>query len=143
MSTTGLAHFDDTVHKTNVWLKEVMIAFEWEDRQTAYRALRVTLHTIRDHLPVAIIAHLSAQVPTLVRGVLFEGWTPETSVHPDRSLSDFLHPIQQAFDRDIYPEPETIAQRVFGVIANHVSEGEISHIEQALPKHVRDIVKTR
>ncbi len=141
MSTTGLSQFDDTLHKTNLWLKEIMVACDWDNRQTAYRALRVTLHTIRDHLPLEIMAHLSAQLPILVRGILFEGWKPNAAAHTSRDLDDFLKPIQDAFGYDINADPEAIARNVFQVIAQHVTEGEIRHIQQALPKHVREAIK--
>ena len=72
MSATEISHFDETIHKTNTWLKEIMMAFEWDDRQTAYRALRVTLHSLRDHLPIEIVAHFSAQLPTLIRGIFLK-----------------------------------------------------------------------
>lgn len=143
VSATEISHFDETIHKTNTWLKEIMMAFEWDDRQTAYRALRVTLHSLRDHLPIEIVAHFSAQLPTLIRGIFFDGWKPSKAAKASRSLGDFLHPIHKAFDRDIYPDAELIAQRVFSVIASHVSDGEIEHIEQALPKHVRESILKR
>ena len=43
MSTTGLQVFDATVHKTNVWLKDLMETLNWTDRHKAYRGLRATI----------------------------------------------------------------------------------------------------
>ncbi|MDJ0921910.1 MAG: DUF2267 domain-containing protein [Henriciella sp.] len=140
MSTTGLSQFDDTIHTTNVWLKEIMQACDWTDRRDAYRALRVTLHTLRDHLPVEIVAHLSAQLPLLIRGALFEGWKPSVSEIPERDLVSFLDPIQMAFDRKSGVDPEKVAKAVFDVLRKHVSEGEMNHVAQALPRHVRKLL---
>jgi uncharacterized protein (DUF2267 family) len=50
MSLTGLEVFDETLHKTNTWLKEI----EQElgpGRRRAYQALRAVLHCLRDRLP--------------------------------------------------------------------------------------------
>ena len=44
-----------------------------DDRQDAYRAVRGVLHTLRDRLPVEESAQLAAQLPTLLRGVFYEG----------------------------------------------------------------------
>jgi uncharacterized protein (DUF2267 family) len=81
MSATGLDVFDQTLQKTNIWLKEIMDDLG-PDRQRAYHALRAVLHTLRDRLTVEEAAHLSAQLPLLVRGIYFEGWHPRTSRPP-------------------------------------------------------------
>ena len=141
MSITGLRQFDDTIHTTNIWLKHIMERFDWTERQDAYRALRVTLHTIRDHLPTETIAHLSAQLPTLIRGVFFEGWRPGRDRAPDRSLEAFINPISEAFQNSPEIDAERVAQVVFETMRLHISRGEIEHIEQALPKKVRRLFK--
>jgi uncharacterized protein (DUF2267 family) len=50
MSRTGLDVFDTTLHKTNAWLSELMQGAHLADRHAAYRALRATLHALRDRL---------------------------------------------------------------------------------------------
>ena len=52
MAMTGLASFDKTIQKTNEWLEELMASYDGLDREKAYLALRATLHTLRDRLPV-------------------------------------------------------------------------------------------
>jgi len=44
MSATGLDVFDTTLHKTNIWLNDLMQVLGWPDRHKAYLALRTTLH---------------------------------------------------------------------------------------------------
>ena len=73
MSATGLPVFDETVQKTNTWLKEIAQALG-SDRHRAYQALRAVLHRLRDRLTVA--AHLGDQRPMLVRGHLLRGVAP-------------------------------------------------------------------
>jgi uncharacterized protein (DUF2267 family) len=66
MSVTGLDVFDETVHKTNAWLKRLMAIEGWEDRHVAYLALRATLHALRDRLTIDEVAQLSAQADVRV-----------------------------------------------------------------------------
>ena len=51
MSLTGLDVFDETVHKTNTWLKEIAKALGLE-RHGAYQVLRAVLHALRDRLTI-------------------------------------------------------------------------------------------
>ena len=51
MSATGLEVFDETLHKTNTWLKEIAQVLG-SDRHRAYQALRAVLHCLRDRLTV-------------------------------------------------------------------------------------------
>jgi uncharacterized protein (DUF2267 family) len=39
-SMTGLDVFDTTIHKTNIWLKEIMDELAIDQRHQAYQALR-------------------------------------------------------------------------------------------------------
>ncbi len=53
MSTTGLEVFDETVHKTNAWLKEIAKGLGL-DRHGAYQVL----HSLRDRLIINEAAQL-------------------------------------------------------------------------------------
>jgi uncharacterized protein (DUF2267 family) len=66
MSTTGLSVFDETIQKTNIWLKEISEALG-SDRHRAYQVLRAVLHCLRDRLIINEAVHLGDQLPMLVR----------------------------------------------------------------------------
>jgi uncharacterized protein (DUF2267 family) len=68
MIAAGLEVFDRTVHKTNIWLKDLIEMLDCGDRHEAYLALRATLHAPRDRLTIEEAAQFAAQLPMLIRG---------------------------------------------------------------------------
>ena len=139
MSATGLEVFDTTVHKTNSWLKDVMMELGWDDRQRAYLALRSTLHALRDRLTVDETAQLAAQLPMLIRGFYYEGWNPSHTPVRERSRREFLARIEEGFAQGAPIDGEQIAHAVFAVLAARISDGEIRDVEQVLPAEIRDL----
>jgi uncharacterized protein (DUF2267 family) len=73
--SSGLPVFDTTLQETNLWLKEVESHLAQCGRQEAYAATRAVLHVLRDRLAPEAALNFSAQLPLLLRGVFFEGWT--------------------------------------------------------------------
>lgn len=137
MSTTGLKPFDTTLQLTNVWFNELMEEMGWEDRHRAYHALWAVLHALRDHLPVGEVAALGAQLPLLIRGVYYEGWQPAGKPVKQRKLEEFLAEVGAAFGGDRDVSPEKVTRAVFGVLARHVTVGEIEGVKHLLPAEIR------
>jgi uncharacterized protein (DUF2267 family) len=139
MTATGLDAFDNTVQKTNIWLREVGEELGSDDRHLAYSALRATLHALRDRLPPNEAVHLGAQLPMLIRGFYYEGWHPaDKPIRSDRG--EFLRAIREHVGRGLgTPEPLHVAHAVFRVLALHVTEGELRDVRHALPKDVREL----
>ena len=139
MSTTTVTAFDNTIHKTNVWLKDIMAELGWEDHQRAYHALRAVLHALRDRLPVEEATDLGAQLPMLVRGFYYEGWQPRRTPVAEHKREEFLQHVADQFRGDSSADPEQITRVVFKVVAKHVTEGEIDDVKHALPKSIRTL----
>lgn len=138
MSSTGLEVFDKTLQTTHIWLDEIM-AEMGPDRQHAYHVLRAVLHALRDRLPVNDAAHLSAQLPMLVRGIFFEGWRPRPEPTKERSREEFLARVQEGLHGIRPTSPEQAARTVFKVLARHVTGGETEKVRQALPQEIRTL----
>ena len=136
MKTTGLEIFDTTLQKTFLWLNEIMAELGSQDRHLAYLALRATLHALRDRLTVEEAVHLGAQLPVLVRGFYYDGWTL-THKPSKEHKAEFLNAIRDCFGTGIPPDPERLARAVFKVLAHHVTAGEIKDVKQLLPKDLR------
>jgi uncharacterized protein (DUF2267 family) len=134
MSATGLEVFDETLQKTNTWLKEIMEALG-SDRHRAYQALRGVLHCLRDRLLVEEAADLGDQLPMLVRGIYYESWQPSATPIKVRSLKEFLDLVASRLPGTL--DPEQAARAVFQVLEHHVTPGEIEDVVSELPKDIR------
>lgn len=142
MSASGLPVFDRTIHKTNIWLNELMDELETDDRQRAYLALRATLHALRDRLTVEEAAQFGAQLPMLIRGFYYEGWDPTGKPVKERHKEQFLARILREFNNNDPIDPEQVAGAVFVVLANRITRGEIEDVERVLPSEVRELWPT-
>ncbi len=137
MSATGMAVFDDTVQKTNLWLKEIREELHLDTQEEAYRALRAVLHTLRDRLIVEEAASLGAQLPMLLRGVYFEGWRPAGKPNRERHLQGFLEHVAEQYVGPGPADPERLTRGVFAVLTRHMPAGQIHDIRQGLPEEIR------
>jgi uncharacterized protein (DUF2267 family) len=139
MSSTGLEVFDTTLQQTNEWLGDINAALGWGDRNLAYEALRGTLHAVRDHLTVDEAAHLSAQLPMLVRGMFFEGWDPSRVPVRERAREEFLNRVAEAFRGSARVSPEDMARAVLMVMAGRLSAGQFDQVRAMMPEEVRSL----
>ena len=132
--------FDGTLQKTQIWLNDLMAALDWEGKpDKAYLALRTVLHALRDRLTVEEAVQLGAQLPMLVRGFYYDGWTLKGKPHKERHKEDFLDHIKEAFKNDVTVRPESIAKAVFRVLELHTSDGEIADVKNLLPKALHEL----
>jgi uncharacterized protein (DUF2267 family) len=136
MSSTGLEVFDETIHKTNSWLKEIAQQLGLE-RRGAYQVLRAVLPCLRDRLTVNEAADLGDQLPMLVRGIYYEAWHPAGKPEKIRSSDDFLDAITSRLPPQQLVDTESAARAVFRTLENHVSPGEIRDVIDTLPKEIR------
>ena len=143
MSELNLPVVDKTVHKTRLWLDDIMCALETTDRLRAYRALRAVLHAVRDLLPIEQMAHFSAQLPVLVRGVFFEGWRPSITPTNERHVDQFLARIALEFGDYPTIDLERVARQVMRVFDAHLSDGVVDDVVDCLPTEIREFLVAR
>ena len=132
--------FDTTMQKTQVWLNDVMQELDWEGKpHKAYLALRTVLHALRDRLTVEEAMQLGAQLPMLVRGFYYEGWTLKKKPHKERHKEQFLDHVREAFRDDVTVNPQQLVRAVFRVLQRHTSPGEIDDVKNVMPKALREL----
>jgi uncharacterized protein (DUF2267 family) len=139
MTAATITAFESTVHTTNLWLNEIMERMATDDHQRAYHALRAVLHALRDRLPVNHAAALGAQLPMLVRGIYYEGWTPHRTPLKERKKAAFLYHIRMAFNHESDLDAEEVTRAVLHVLARHISKGEVESVKLTLPHEIREL----
>ncbi|CAG0948265.1 MAG: DUF2267 domain-containing protein [Rhizobiaceae bacterium] len=138
MTATTVHSFAHAAEQAQQWVNELCADLGWSERR-AYRLLRSVLHTLRDWLRTDEMADLAAQLPTLVRGVYFEGWGPSDAPPAERSKADFIARVDADFaDDPIYDTAVAIAA-VFRLLDRHVSSGEIDQVRASMRKSLRKL----
>ncbi|EWM19139.1 DUF2267 domain-containing protein [Kutzneria sp. 744] len=131
--------FDHAVHTANEWVRDVADEFDTDDRPFAYRVLRAWLHTLRDRLTVEASAHLTAQLPELLRGIYYEGWDPTAVPHRFDAKG-----YESRFARDANISVQDVhraAPAVTAVAQRRLSPGQVSKTLDQLPEDVRTLLR--
>jgi uncharacterized protein (DUF2267 family) len=138
MSVRNLEVFERTLETTHAWLSTLSEILAC-DQHVAYKAFRATLHALRDRLTVEEAAHLSAQLPMLVRGFYYEGYTPTGKPVKERHRGQFLARIGEELNDDDEIDAEQAARAVFQLLDMKVTAGEIEDVEHTLPTEIREL----
>lgn len=139
MADTNVSGLDATIHKANEWINEVKNEMGCTDRNDAYLALRSTLHALRDRLMPEEAIDLGAQLPMLIRGIYYEGYTTSGKPIKVRQKKDFINLVERELTRNPEIDPEEAAEGVFAVIGRKISQGEINDIKSTLPKEIKEL----
>lgn len=131
--------FDKTVQKSQTWIEEIKKGLNTLDDNKAYLALRTVLHYLRNHLQLNEAIHLGAELPMLIRGLYFEGWDPHEKPKREKDKDEFLNYFRHYFMNESDTELERILNSVFKVLEQKVSKGEIQHVRDSLPTHIRSL----
>jgi len=140
MSRSDPTIIERSVEKAHVWLNEIAEELGTEDRQYAYRALRSVLHTLRDRLTVETAAELAAQLPTLIRGIYYEDWSPARTPVAIHDVDAFLERVASEGTMRGETEASLAVEAVARVLRSHVSEGEIDHVLAVLPDSLKVLI---
>ncbi len=135
--TTGLSTIDQSLNTTMEWLRDLQEEMGFDDEQRAFRVMRAVLHALRDRLTVEETANFAAQLPMLLQGVYYHGWTPRGKPEKIRSRADFLDRVAQNLMRE--HDPEDAARAVFKVLERRMHDGEIEDIKRILPEAIREL----
>jgi uncharacterized protein (DUF2267 family) len=108
-------------------------------RDQAYVALRASLHALRDRIGPEHAVHFGAQLPTLLRGVFYEGWRPAETPTRERRLDDFLAYVESILGSKSGLAPADAVRAGFAAIAWSVSAAEVFKLIGALPHELRSL----
>lgn len=131
--STGLDTFDTTVQESNTWLKGMMERLYTDDRHMAYLMLRATLHARRDRIGPQNAVHFGAQLPMLLRGLLFEGWHMAGTPTAEHSKQQFLDRVRAQLPATLAGDVERGVRAAFEVIWEKIDAGEVRKLVKVLP----------
>jgi uncharacterized protein (DUF2267 family) len=134
---TGVRTFDQSLETTREWLQAVQEQMGLDDEQRAFRILRAVLQTLRDRLTVEEAAQFAAQLPMLLQGVYYHGWTPTGKPLKIRSRQEFLDRVAEGLLRQ--HDPEEACRTVFRVLEDRMPGGVLEDVKRILPESIRDL----
>jgi uncharacterized protein (DUF2267 family) len=137
--STGLAVFDTTVQDTNHWLNDVAQRLGGCERQDAYTAVRAVLHALRDRLQAQAAVNFAAQLPMLLRGLYYEGWTLPEKPTRTQHVQDFADAVRASLPPRFRFDAVMCARAVFATAAILMSAGAAQKVMTQIPEHVRDL----
>lgn len=129
------AHLDVAKH----WLSELMANLNLSpaDSPRTLRALRAGLHAIRDCLPSNEVLDFGAQLPALIRGFYYEGWTLRAEPRQIRDRAAMIARVKKELAPDQHLDPVDVLRAVIHLVVEHVSVGEIEDVLATLSKSIR------
>jgi len=136
-TTTGVRTFDQSLETTREWLQAVQEQMGLDDEQRAFRVLRAVLQNLRDRLTVEEAAKFAAQLPMLLQGVYYHGWTPTGKPLKIRNRQEFLDKVAEGLMRQ--HDPEEACRTVFRVLEERMPGGVIEDVKCILPEPIRDL----
>jgi len=140
MTDLGMDTLDTAVQKTNTLLNDIAKDLGWKGRKhQVYNLLRATLHTLRDRLPLEEAVHFGAQLPMIVRGFYYEGWSPsKVPIKMDRTA--FLERIRSEFIFDSDKSLTELIKTALTHIFIHINPNESVRIKDVLPEDLKEFV---
>jgi uncharacterized protein (DUF2267 family) len=141
MSVGSVDSIERSVHKTNEWLSELADELESADRDDAWRVLRSYLQLLREQLNADEAAQLAAQLPTVLRGVFYEGFDPGRQRDKVRDRDKFLARFADRAQLDDHEAAAQAAEAATRVMRRHISEGELDDVLAQLPTELREVLQ--
>jgi uncharacterized protein (DUF2267 family) len=135
---TTISDLNAAVTEAEDWVDDLMRRLGWQDRGRVYLALLATLHALRDCLARDEAVYIGAQLPTLLRGLYYEGWHP--GARPaTRSRAAFLERVHDGVRRDPGIDTEQVARAVFALLAARLPAAETEDAKAATPSVLHNL----
>lgn len=138
LTETSQTHlFDKALEKTRHWLKELEQELGMSNPNEAWRALRAVLHAVRDRLPVKESTEFASQLPVMIAGMYYAGWTPIGKPVKVRTLEAFMDKVAGRLPRGT--DPLIVTRGVMRVLERHISAGEMEDVRHNFPEQLREL----
>ncbi len=135
------AIIERSAEKANIWLKDIATELGDGDLQYAYRVLRAVLHVLRDRLTIDVAAKLAAQLPTLIRGIYYEGWDPSRTPMPPYTVDTFIEHVVSEGRFSGETEASVAVTAVAAVLSKRLTLDEVDVILAVMPETLRVLIE--
>lgn len=141
MAMSNVSSLNETVQKTQVWLKSLKEDGQFASEQQAYSALRAVLHSLRDRLTVDEATDVASQLPMLVRGFYYEGWRPAQAPNAgEKTREEFYQSIRESLrNANETIDAEVASMAVFRLLKRELTPGLAEHARNMLPKEIQQL----
>jgi len=138
--TTGIEALDRAVQDYNAWIVPLADRLATSERRLAHRALRATLHALRDRIGPENAANLAAQLPLMIRAIFFEGYQPGAIPNREHSRGAFL---AQIHDEGVEPLDINVLERatkaVLMVMSERLDQAQMEKLAAVFPEEFSDL----
>jgi uncharacterized protein (DUF2267 family) len=125
-----------SVHKTNEWISDLVDELGIQDKEDAWRILKVYLQMLRDQLTIDEAAQFAAQLTLVLRGAFYEGFDPGDQ----EKLRDRDEFLARFAERAIVSDAASAIEAATSVVRRHITAGEIDDVLSQLPSEVREVL---
>ncbi|NBX93938.1 MAG: DUF2267 domain-containing protein [Proteobacteria bacterium] len=132
-----MSTFQHTLEKSQIWLGTLKSRLGLSTDEDAYRLFKIVLHEIRDRLPLNEAVQLGAQLPMLIRGLYYEGFSTSGSGTRDKSLHALLTSVENKLPRLSAKNTNQLVRGVLQLLTDFISEGEIHDVRSCCPEDLR------
>ena len=144
MSHSNVTQLSHAIQQAQEWLKDLASSPPFEVEEQAYSYMRAVLHTLRDRLTLEEAVHLASHLPTLIRGVYYEGWKPGKNPEKIKSAREFYRRVEDSFGGLASASGvDTVSgtNAVLAFLESAIDPGEMRHVKAQLPHGLQEMFK--
>lgn len=142
MPKSGFSSLDKSTQKTKEWLHEVQDELGWEDENMVYLAFRSVIQTLRDRLPIEEAIDLGDELPMVMKGMYYEGYSTKHKPEKIKNREEFFQKVQEKSPRTPL-KTEEATKAVFHLLEKKLGgAGEIKQVRSNLPKDIQNFWKS-
>ena len=137
MAKQRFTSLDKSTQKTKEWLHEIQSELGWKDENMVYVATRSVIQTLRDRLPVEEAVELGDELPMVMKGMYYEGYTATGKPEKIKNREEFFAKVQEKSPNKPLKTQEATSA-VFSILEKKLSGGgEIKQVRNNMPKDIQ------
>jgi uncharacterized protein (DUF2267 family) len=142
---TGIRSLDSSLSTTLEWLSEIQEELGWTDKEMVYKATKAVLQAIRDRLPLEDTLNLTAELPIVMKGMVFDGYDLHDKPMKMRTIEEFFDHIQERYGsgQHNFVNADEACRGVINVLSDKVGDGEMEKIIGNMPEDLRPLFRYR